>query len=324
VTDYVAGIAEHFARFPDKREAHHGSREILRELAHDPGFLPDVLSKFVSRERSLLGTSFLPFIIVPIESNRHFELSAHLWPPLPKSVSAISHQSIHHHGKLLLTSIAPFGGGYESILFRNDWKTDPESGKAEMRVDRFYANSTFNLEFVDTYTPHVVFFPRTFSVTIALWSKDKDYPSESIKQNALVRQFKEPIKKMIVRLGLQNLTGVNPEMFMDFCVRNGECVAMKDRVYYKDCANEDYVQNLVAAVQQLPLDAEPLLRKMEAFFHERGLEGQERVAARALAGERIDFRFYTPDRMSDERINIPKEQILRCFNLAAEPSAASA
>src|SRR5690349_22943675 len=133
MTDYLSGLVEQFSRFPDKRDAHRHCQEILREVAEDSDFLRSVVAKFVAGERSLSGTVFLPFIIIPIESNRHFELSLHLWPPLPEEIPAISHQSIHHHGKLLLTSIAPFGGGYESILFANDWKTDPASGKATMR-----------------------------------------------------------------------------------------------------------------------------------------------------------------------------------------------
>jgi hypothetical protein len=319
VTDYVARLVQNFSRIPDKREAHRRSQPILRELAHDPGFLREVIENFVSQEKSLLGTLFLPFIIVPIDSNRYFELSAHLWPPLPESVPSISHQSIHHHGKLLLTSIAPLGGGYESILFHNDWKTDPATGQAHLRVDRFYANSAFNLEFVDTWTPHVVFFPRSFSVTIALWSKDRDYPSESLKQNALVKTFKEPIKKLIVGLGMQNLTGVNPETSMDFCIRDGGCYAMKDRVYYQDCTNAEYVENLVPALRQLPFDSEPLLSKMNAFYLERGLQRQASTVSRALKSGRADFRFYTPERMGDRHVNIPKQDILRSFDITDSP-----
>ena len=109
-----------------------------------------------------------PVIAMTIVDNPFITLIAHFWMPLPDRSTNITHQSIHHHGRLLLTSVAPYGPGYESIIFKQGFKIDLQTEFVSIEIDKEYKNPLYNIEYIETNTPHVVFYPKELSVTFCI------------------------------------------------------------------------------------------------------------------------------------------------------------
>lgn len=312
--NYVDGISEKFSKY-NYKDAHYNCREILETIAHDKNFLINTLINFMEKKKNLSCCSYRPFIIVPIWANQYFSFSAHLWLPLPKHISSLSHQSIHHHGKLLLSSVSPYGEGYESVLFKPGWEVDPFTREATLQPDKYYKNKLFNLEFIDEYTPHVVFYPESFSVTYALWSKDRYYLSEKLKYFPIISKFKEPVKKIISLTGSKNATSLNLVEDMDFFIRDNKCYSMKKRIYCKNGTNQEFINNFLYSLQTLGFKEEEPIHKMKSFFTRTKQDYLAEMVNDFLENKPFECNIYSPESMSDVRVNIPKQQILDFYKI---------
>ncbi|MBC7451715.1 MAG: hypothetical protein H7259_09530, partial [Cytophagales bacterium] len=97
--DYSESLTAIFKRL-QPREAHMEAKELLLEMAKDA----DVFMEIV--RRNILSPGFFsikrnnPVIVLSIADNPYITIVANFWLPLPDRAINISHQSVHHHGKL--------------------------------------------------------------------------------------------------------------------------------------------------------------------------------------------------------------------------------
>src|ERR1700761_5133188 len=115
---YTQRIRQAFAQSPSNYEAHQKSRVILEEMARDKTVFHEILKKNMASPDFHLKKRINPVVALEIDTTINYSFIAHCWMPLPDTDTEMTHQSIHHHGNLLLTSIAPIGPGYSSILFK--------------------------------------------------------------------------------------------------------------------------------------------------------------------------------------------------------------
>lgn len=312
---YLRPIRKAFEQ-PDRRAAHRACVPILRDMGRDPGVLPDIIRKNLSQPGFLARSRVNPVLALSIEKNRDIDFIMHGWLPLPDRSTALTHQSIHHHGNLLLTSLAAFGPGYESILFKRGVRIDPATREATMAADRYYKNPPQNIESVDTDTPHVVFYPPAFSITYALWSTDK--PASRLRELPALRKYKAQIKRVLEATGLSRRIGVNDSFDLDYYIENGKTFALKDRVMYPVGSHENFVQNLFHVLQSVGFADYDFVRALP-----------EPTAA--VAGWKAKFLAQTPIadvfdpvHLDIARINMPKRDLLAMFGLGDEPQLAAA
>src|SRR5438309_350173 len=121
-------------------DAHKKAARIMLSMAKDKSVLFEIIKKNLANKEYLAKKHDFPVIAFPIEINENFDLIAHCWLPLPDRSTETSHQSIHHHGHLLLTSVSAFGTGYESFIFKPNFELNRKTGEAKMKIDKTYQN----------------------------------------------------------------------------------------------------------------------------------------------------------------------------------------
>lgn len=305
---YLSQLRRIFSQ-PDRRAAHHQCQPILRQLAQDPEFLPGIIRHNLATPGFLERTRINPVLAMDIDKNAEFEFIMHGWMPLPDRSTDLSHQSIHHHGNLLLTSVSPLGPGYESILFQPDFAIDSESGIAHLQPSRYYANALHNLEFIDSRTPHVVFYPPAVSITYALWCSEKPAVGARLKGSRLVQKYKGQAKSVLKALGLAKAAGLNVVEFFDFYLAEQKVWALKERITYPEGTHENYIQNLFHFLQQVAFDDYDFIRGL----NEPSAAVTRWKTAYLKQAEIPDS--FEPNHLSIPKVNLSKPELLSHFKL---------
>ena len=296
----------------DYRLAHQKSREILVGMAQDEQVLFEIIKRNLSSTRFFSKKRINPVIAFDVTQNKDFSIIAHCWMPLPDRSTNITHQSIHHHGRLLLTSVSPFGNdGYESAIFKKDWQLDKEEGVANMKVEKIYHNNKHNIEFVDSFTPHVVFYPKDFSITYAMWSYDKkDGVLATLRQSKFVQRNKKNIGAVLQKLGLSKKVGINVLEYFDFFPDGEKIQAMQNRVMYPEGSNENFVQNVFYILQKVGFNDKQFIRDLKNSMTKEEIEVAEKPMQQFLDDAPIKDVF-DPVHLNIPKINFSKEQLLR-------------
>jgi hypothetical protein len=291
--------------------AHRKAAPIFAEMARSRDVLFDIIRKNLGNPDYLRQSRINPVIAMSIGKSDIYEFIFHGWLPLPDRSTAVSHQSIHHHGNLLLTSVSPFGPGYDSILFKQGIEIDPTTEVAKLHVAKYYRNGFQNLEFVETDTAHIVFYPPEFSITYAFWTTDRA-PAKLVsagKGMNFLRQYKKPIKKALEFVGLSKSLGLNTTRYLDYYLDGDVIRAMKDRVMYPVGTHANFVQNVFHILQKIGFDDSHFIRNLPDSTPEVA-----QWKAAFLRGDRIDDLF-DPVHLNIPKVNISRAGLVSHFRL---------
>ena len=298
--EYIQRLRECFLENEsDRYAAHTQSREFLLEMARDQRILHEIIKKNLSNLQFLQKTRHYSTLAMTIHEDSEFSVMLNIYPPLPDRRSDTSFQSVHHHGNLILTSVAAFGPGYSSLLFKRGFQIDPDTGQTLMELEKEYQNKLYDVGFVDANQPHIVFYPSDFSGTYALWSDYKKSTKDVAKRLGIVRKLKKPLSKIVTMLGLGRLLGLNTVRYFDFYPDNGKLIAMKEReAYIAEGSNENFLQNIFCFVQKTGFTD-------DAFIQD--LIGKQEVPAEAKHFMRMLLRGETiVDSFFEGHIDVPK------------------
>ena len=300
-------------RCRDFYEAHDRSKPILKEMAHGQEFLEEMVRFNLSQPEYLRKKRHYPTQAMQIFENEHFQLVANIWLPLPDRREDLSFQSIHHHGHLLLTSVAAFGPGYETILFKNDFSLDPVTFETQMTIDKIYRHTRGSVEFCDRWTPHVVFCPGAYSITLALWSFMAPPPWARLRKWPILKPLKRGTSHLLRKMGLGKNWGLNSAEFYDFYPENGKLWALKERVGFEVGTEENFIRNVFYGLQELQFSDHDFIRKLCSLSF---VSPRVQVwADKFLKGEPIRDEFDLRH-LSVPRVNLTKAEILNVFQNA--------
>lgn len=288
------------------RSAHQEAGKLLQSLTGNLDFFEDAVLDYVSRPGFSSKSRINPVVGLNLIEGPLYTLVAHCWIPRPDGNCDLSHQSIHHHGKLLLTSLAAFGSGYESILFQKGYVRNGDH--CTLMPQKIYRAEKGCLEFIDTFTPHVVFYPQEISVTYALWSqesKDIFLPLKSV-----LKPWKVPLKKALSAMGLSSRIGLNEVVDFDFTVQNGKVNLLEKRIMYPAGTQKNFAEAFFFSLQELGFrkraELSQALHKTKAPAHLLS------YCDRFIRGERFE-NIFEPSQLAIEHVNLPKEELLKCF-----------
>ncbi|MBD0294510.1 MAG: hypothetical protein ICV84_04785 [Flavisolibacter sp.] len=294
----------------DYRVAHEKAKSILLSMAKEKSVLFDIIRQNLSAPGFFSQKRINPVIAFEIIKNKDFSITAHCWMPLPDRATNMTHQSVHHHGRLLLTSVSPFGEGYESIIFKKGFELNKEQGTAKMQIEKIYKNPCHNIEFIDSFTPHVVFYPSDFSITYAMWSYDKkDGLIATLRQSKFMQSNKKIVMNVLRKLGVLNRIGVNVLEYFDFYPEKKQLNALKDRVMYPVGSNENFVHNVFYILQRVGFDDLEFIKKLKTQLTSEELTVVEKPMNQFLNGEPLQDSF-DPVHLNIPKINFSKEELL--------------
>ncbi len=295
----------------DRYKAHELSRSILTEMAKDQNHLFEVIANEVKKEGFFNQNRINPVLAYKIEENQDFSIVAHAFMHLPDRNTDITHQSIHHHGNLLLSTINCFGEeGYESMLFNKGFEIQGE--EARMSLKKQYKNKLHHYEFIDSHSPHVVFYPKDICITYAMWSTDKKGAAEGLKKLAWLKPFKSQLRNLISHLGLAKALNLNEIKFLDFYPKDGRVIPMKERVRYPESNQEDFIANSFYLWQQIGWNDTELL---EMVISKQDDETQKMLVPyweKFKAGIPLEASI-APQHLNIEKVNIPRIELDKAF-----------
>jgi len=309
---YIEKLTDLFKN-QDYYDAHKEAARYLREMTEDKEILFEIVRRQLSAPHYFGSRYFGPVMGFDVFKNQDFSLGINVFLPGTNKTSVISTQSIHHHGNLLLTVVGGFGKGYESIIFKPDFITDPVTGNVAMEASHIFRNAKGYVSFIDAYWPHVVFFPESLNISYTLWSTNKRKAIHALKKNSFLRRNKALVKKSLMSLGLLNKIGLQTDgSDFDFHPENGVIKHLKKRLDYPPGAIDPFIQNIFHILQEIGFSDAPFWEKTEATLTPVQKEDTKKWAAMWLKGERIPCRPDAVD-INNPKINFSKEDILKCI-----------
>jgi hypothetical protein len=247
---YVSEIASIFRTEKDRYKAHEIAAPVLKAMGAEKEVLFDVFRKSLSDDEFIHKMRHYPSLAFEIYQDKNVGISGNCFMPVPDRRTDLSIVSIHHHGKLLLTTVAVFGPGYQSLLFKKGFTLNKENLITTLEVAKDYQFTEGSMEFVGSDQPHVVFFPSSPSITFAMWAYERAHSAtQLLKDTYVIKKFKEPIRKTLKILGLVDKAGINVVEYLDFYPEDGNIRALKDRVVFKQGDNENFLTNVFYVLQ---------------------------------------------------------------------------
>ena len=239
-----------FRTSAEKHEANRRARPVLEQLSRDPGFLTQVLDRYL-RTPGALDKKNYPVVGIDIALNPWFGLVANCWIPLPGRETHIATKAIHHHGPMLLSTVTAFGAGYEHWMFSTPKAIDEEKGIFSMDLLEAAPHPRHHVSFVDKWIAHTPLYPSELSITFALWSNSKPTTwRDRLKRLPGMRGREAQLRKVTSALGLTRALDVKVvESYDYFPVENGFQV-MRERKEFERGPAEDHVCSVFHILQQ--------------------------------------------------------------------------
>ncbi len=312
LNQYVTAIAAVFRDEKDRYKAHQKATPILKAMGADKEVLFDVFRKNLLDANFINKLRHYPTLAFEIYQDDNVGISGNCFMPLPDRSNNLSFQSIHHHGKLLLTTVAAYGPGYWSIVFKKGYSIDKEKQTAKMDIEKDYQFTQGSLEFVDSDQPHVVFFPKDASITFAMWAYSTvNNTTQKLKKNPIVKLFKEPIRKSLKTLGLLNKAGINAVENFDFYPENKEIKVLKNRINFEAGSNDNFLTNVFYVLQQAGFKDVSFLESLKNKYPNK--THLHHLIDQLLAGKEIQDEFY--DFHKNVRyVNLSRQEIVEAVS----------
>lgn len=308
INQYLSEISSIFKNEKDRYEAHRKAAPVLKQMGADREVLYDIFRKNLSNESFINRVRHYPTLAFEIYQDKNVAINGNCFMPLPDRSGELSFQSIHHHGKLLLTTVAAFGPGYESILFKKGFTIDTNNQTAEMAIEKKYQFVNGNLEFIDADQPHIVFFPSDASITYAMWAYTKQSGLiKALKDNMVVKKFKGTIRVVLKKLGLLKKVGLNAIENLDFYPENGKIKVLKNRLGFREGTNENFLTNVFYVLQKAGFKDSTFLNELKNKYP--GRTHLHQLIDKLLRDEPIRDEFYD-FHMNVKYVNLSKSEIL--------------
>ena len=206
---------------------------------------------------------YFPALSIPISSDGTSEIVLNCFFPRIDRKINITQNSIHHHGKIRLTSTVIFGGGYRHLIFSHPLKISNE--KNEFILDVLSDKLHFFGEkiSVDPFVPHAVMAPQDLTITYAVWENkmQQNFISNfrKIAQNSI---YLKPLSKFCINT-LRSLK-IKKFEFFDFYPGDSFFIGMEKRLQFSKLSNIAYAHQLCYLLKKI--DDVELVKKIQEII----------------------------------------------------------
>jgi hypothetical protein len=152
---------------------------------------------------------------------------------------------------MLLTTATLFGPGYEHWMFTLPEAVDRERGLYSMKLIEAAPHPAHHVSFVDAWTAHTPLYPKSLSITLALWSRR--FPTtwrDRAKRLPFLRGREKTISKLTARLGLRKALQLNVVESFDFYPVGDAFEVMTQRQEFGLGPNADHVCSVFHVLQE--------------------------------------------------------------------------
>lgn len=233
-----------------KHEANDRARPVLEQLSRDPSFLAAVLERYLETPGALDKKNY-PVVGINIALNPYFGLVANCWIPLPGRETHIATKAIHHHGDMLLSTATIFGPGYEHWMFSMPEPVAPGSDTYRMKLLEAAPHRLHHVSFVDAWVAHTPLYPKSLSVTLALWSSRHPVTwRDRAKRIPLFKGRETQLRNVAVRLGLKKKLDLKVVESFDFFPEERGFRVMRERKEFELGPTEDHCCSVFHVIQE--------------------------------------------------------------------------
>jgi hypothetical protein len=307
---YVQELSSVF-KSNSRDKAHELSQPILKAMAGDRAFFELVLrSNFSDPDFLNQKRDYEKLLKLHLCDSPEFNLVMNIFPPVRPN-ETVSAKSIHHHQNLILSTINTFGPGYESIIFKKDIQINRSTREAAMEVDEIFFHENQQLRRIDSFVPHVVFFPEQVTATFALWSINKKRRIEYFKKSNLVERIKPSAVKAAHFIGLGDLLGLNDVSEVYFYVRDQKLYLLKHPLHHPPGTHEAFLSPIFRFLKETGFNDSDFLRKVKE--NEELYPVVKNYIERYLNGEEKYFTYENSHVMIPEE-NMTKNDILEALH----------
>lgn len=301
-----------------KHEANERARPLLEQFSRDPGFLAGILESYLASPGSLDRKNY-PVVGIPIALNPWFGLVANCWIPLPGKETHIATKAIHHHGDMLLSTVTLFGPGYEHWMFSTPKAIDEKAGLYSMELLEAAPHPQHHVSFVDSWIAHTPLYPKSLSITLALWSSRFSVTwRDRVKRLPFFKGRETQLRNLAVRLGLKKQLDLKVVDSFDYFPSGDRGFSvMKDRKEFDLGPNEDHVCSVFHIVQATGNErlAHTVRRSITEGKVTTGRRSVESLLAKLEKGTPIDGRL-SPGHYGLPYANFTRDEIKRALAMA--------
>ncbi|MCA6436363.1 MAG: hypothetical protein ACK5QC_02025 [Bacteroidota bacterium] len=295
----------------DRRELHKLVGPLLEKMGNDPEFWTQLFEenlrdyKHLNREWSEFN---IPFFYV--FENNDFFIKVHIFPSLESKKTNILCSAIHHHNNYLLTSYAAHGSGYETFLFDYNPTTDPTTKSAKLKITKQFYQRDQRIHMVDSWQPHAVINPTSFSATLVFWTPDEKRSTDKLRSNKILKAFKIPIRKLIYLFKLENKYGIAAKETYQWYPNNGKFIGVLEEEFFAPTkaktgkvVDEYSAQTLFYFMQEKGYRN---IRFLENFLKDTNVPDYYKPFAKKLINNES-----IPETYAKPEINVPNKFILK-------------
>jgi len=195
---YLNTFQKIFSETANKYEAHMKSHVFLYRMAQEDEVIFEVFRRNLVKPGFFKQPSYSPDFLISLIDRPECSMSMSFFGPLPNHRTDYTYSTLHHHDDFNLSSISVKGLGYTSLIYKQGYEIEKESGEVKLELEKYCAHHPLNIEFIDKHTAHTIFYPSDISMTYALWSSYK--PTSTInawKKSAPIQKNKDFIKKLM-------------------------------------------------------------------------------------------------------------------------------
>ena len=180
---YLETFQQIFAETTNKYEAHMKSHPYLYRTAKEDDVIYETFRRNLIQPGFFHQPSYSPDFLISLIDRPECSLSMSFFGPLQDHRTDYTYSTLHHHDDFILSSISAKGPGYTSLIFKQGYAINKESGEVKLELEKYCQHYHLNIEFIDKHSAHTIFYPSEISMTYALWSSHK--PTSKI--NSLVK-----------------------------------------------------------------------------------------------------------------------------------------
>jgi hypothetical protein len=231
---YIQEILSLERQYENRTEFHQHAEPLLVKMGQDEAFLKLVIQRNFEDQAYLKQTWSLyniPFFYIYETSD--FYLKIHLFPGMQNFVQGTAAHCIHHHNNYILTTTAIYGSGYETFIFEKETGFDQNSLRAKLKLNRHFTQKEKPVHRIDSWEPHLVFNPESFSATLQLWTPDAKRATDALRNNPLLKLLKTPIRKAIHLLGLESRIGIASEKTYQWYPNGDHFMSIEENAYFE-------------------------------------------------------------------------------------------
>jgi hypothetical protein len=261
-------------------------------------------------------------VAIPIALNPWFSIYANCWIPLPDGNTNLSTKAIHHHGKLLLSTVTLFGPGYEHWTFTTPVELNRERGLYAMELIDAAPHPQHHVSFVDAFIPHTPFFPPDLSITLALFSNSMPTTwRDRAKRLPGIRGREESLRRLASHLGLGRALDIKIVDSFDFYPADEGFRVMRQRKEFALGPAADHVASVFYLIQRTGNEhlAGLIRKQLENGKLDAGRSAVELLLPKLERGEPIEPRL-SEGHYDKPYANFTSEDIQRALGAIREGS----